>query len=209
MWFSGTEAFFLSFFFFLTKKFIERFGEGFSLGVWPHPHERALQRSTSRVVHQTKRVWNQWYYCQCRLEVSNGTCSFYALSFWAIYRTLEKSGAGEFSIPIFKKAKAGEGGDRGWGGWMASPAQRPGVWASSGRRRRAGRPGELRPRGRKERGATEGLTSSSRKQEVRGFPSSSQQQCHRGWARRLLSHGWASSLLVHSRKPCWRKANRI
>ena len=37
----------------------------------------------------------------------------------------------------------GEGDDRGWDGWMASPIQRTWVWASSGRRRWTGRPGVL------------------------------------------------------------------
>ena len=37
----------------------------------------------------------------------------------------------------------GEGGDRGWGGWMASLTQWTGVWTSSGRWWRTGRPGVL------------------------------------------------------------------
>ena len=109
MWFSETETFFLSFF--LTKKFIERFGEGFSLGVWPNPHERALQRSTSRVVHQTLRVWNQWYYCQYLLEISNGTCSFYALSFCAIYKdTWKNQERGSIAFLFSEKQKQEEKG---------------------------------------------------------------------------------------------------
>ena len=102
----------LSFFlFFLTKKFIERFGEGFSLGVWPNPHERALQRSTSRVVHQTLRVWNQWYYCQYLLEISNGTCSFYALSFCAIYKdTWKNQERGSIAFLFSEKQKQEEKG---------------------------------------------------------------------------------------------------
>ena len=38
---------------------------------------------------------------------------------------------------------AGEGADRGWDGWMASPTQRTWVWASSERRWRTGKPGVL------------------------------------------------------------------
>ena len=38
---------------------------------------------------------------------------------------------------------AGEGGARGWDGWMASPTQRTWVWASSERWRRTGKPGVL------------------------------------------------------------------
>ena len=37
----------------------------------------------------------------------------------------------------------GEGDDRGWGGWMASPTRWTWVWAGSGRWWRAGRPGVL------------------------------------------------------------------
>ena len=38
----------------------------------------------------------------------------------------------------------GEGDDRGWDGWMASPTQRTWVWVNSGRRWWTGRPGMLR-----------------------------------------------------------------
>ena len=37
----------------------------------------------------------------------------------------------------------GEGGDRGWDGWMPSPTQWTWVWASSGRWWRTGKPGVL------------------------------------------------------------------
>ena len=37
----------------------------------------------------------------------------------------------------------GEGDDRGWDGWMASPMQWTWVWANSGRWRRTGKPGVL------------------------------------------------------------------
>ena len=37
----------------------------------------------------------------------------------------------------------GEGGNRGWDGWMASPTQWAWVWANSGRWWRTGRPGVL------------------------------------------------------------------
>ena len=39
----------------------------------------------------------------------------------------------------------GEGGDRGWDGWTASPTQWTWVWANSGRQWRTGRPGVLQP----------------------------------------------------------------
>ena len=37
----------------------------------------------------------------------------------------------------------GEGGNRGWNGWMASLTQWTWVWANSGRERRTGKPGML------------------------------------------------------------------
>ena len=44
------------------------------------------------------------------------------------------------------KAK-GEGDDRGWDGWMASPTQWTWVWANSGRQWRTGKPGVLQSTG--------------------------------------------------------------
>ena len=41
----------------------------------------------------------------------------------------------------------GEGGDRGWDGWVASPTQWTWVWASSRRRWRTGEPGVLQSMG--------------------------------------------------------------
>ena len=41
------------------------------------------------------------------------------------------------------KVKGGEGDDRGWDGWMASPTQWTWVWASSGSWQWTGRPGVL------------------------------------------------------------------
>ena len=44
----------------------------------------------------------------------------------------------------WERLKAGgEGDDRGWDGWMASPTQWTWVWANSGRRWRTGKPGLL------------------------------------------------------------------
>ena len=40
-----------------------------------------------------------------------------------------------------------EGADRGWDGWVASPAQWTWVWASSGKWARTGKPGVLQPMG--------------------------------------------------------------
>ena len=41
----------------------------------------------------------------------------------------------------------GEGGNRGWNGWMASQTQWTWVWANSGRWRRTGKPGVLQSMG--------------------------------------------------------------
>ena len=40
-----------------------------------------------------------------------------------------------------KEKAGGEGDNRGWDGWMASPTQRTWVWANSGRYWRSGKPG--------------------------------------------------------------------
>ena len=47
----------------------------------------------------------------------------------------------------WERLKAGEGDDRGWDGWMASPTQWTWVWASSGSWWWTGRPGVLRVTG--------------------------------------------------------------
>ena len=44
-------------------------------------------------------------------------------------------------------SREGEGDDRGWDGWMPSPAQWTWVWASSGRWWRTGKPGVLQSMG--------------------------------------------------------------
>ena len=44
---------------------------------------------------------------------------------------------------IWERLKSGEGDDRGWNGWMASPTQWTWVWASSRREWRTGMPGVL------------------------------------------------------------------
>ena len=51
----------------------------------------------------------------------------------------------------------GEGDDRGWNGWMASPTQWTSVWASSGSWWWTGKPGMLNPWRHKELDMTEGL----------------------------------------------------
>ena len=44
----------------------------------------------------------------------------------------------------WERLRAGEGDDRGWDGWMASPTQRTWVWVNSGSWWWTGRPGVLR-----------------------------------------------------------------
>ena len=51
----------------------------------------------------------------------------------------------------------GEGDDRRWDGWMASPTQQTWVWVNSGIWRWTGRPGMLQSMGRKESYTTEWL----------------------------------------------------
>ena len=47
----------------------------------------------------------------------------------------------------WERLKAGEEGDGGWDGWMASPTQWTWVWVNSGSWRWTGRPGMLQPMG--------------------------------------------------------------
>ena len=49
----------------------------------------------------------------------------------------------------WKWLKAGEGDDRGWDGWIASPTQQTGIWANSGRQWRTEEPGGLQSMGLK------------------------------------------------------------
>ena len=59
----------------------------------------------------------------------------------------------------WERLKAGgEGDNRGWDGWMASPNQGTWVWASSGRWWRTGKPGVLHSVGHIESDTTEWLT---------------------------------------------------
>ena len=46
-----------------------------------------------------------------------------------------------------ERLRAGEGDDRGWDGWMASPTQWTWLWANSGRQWRTGKPGVLQSMG--------------------------------------------------------------
>ena len=58
----------------------------------------------------------------------------------------------------WERLKAGgEGDDRGWDGWMASPSQWTWVWVNSGSWWWTGRPGVLQSMGLKESDTTEGL----------------------------------------------------
>ena len=53
--------------------------------------------------------------------------------------------------------EGGEGDDRGWDSWLASPIRWTWVWASSGSQWWTGKPGVLHPWGRKESDTTEQL----------------------------------------------------
>ena len=55
---------------------------------------------------------------------------------------------------MLERLKVGEGGSRGWDGWMASPTQWTWVWSSSGRQGRTGNPGILQSIGCKELNTT-------------------------------------------------------
>ena len=54
-----------------------------------------------------------------------------------------KSRLNEKDLDAGKRLRAEEGGNRGWGGWIASPTQRTWVWANSWRLWKIGKPGVL------------------------------------------------------------------
>jgi len=60
-----------------------------------------------------------------------------------------------------KLRAGGEGDNRWWDGWMASPTQWTWVWASSGRWWRTGRPGVLQSMGSQESDMTEWLNNNN------------------------------------------------
>ena len=53
----------------------------------------------------------------------------------------------EKTLMLGKIEVGGQGGNRGWDGWIASPTQWTWVWASSGRRWKTGKSGMLQSRG--------------------------------------------------------------
>ena len=63
----------------------------------------------------------------------------------------------EKTLMLVKMKAGGEGDDRGWDGWMASPTQWTWVWVNSGSWCRTGRPGVLQSLGGKELDMTEWL----------------------------------------------------
>ena len=83
----------------------------------------------------------------------------------------------------------GEGGDRGWEGWMASLTQWTWVWASSGKWWRTGRPGALQSMGPQGVGRTwvseqEQKPRWSSTEDIRGIPSLGF-SCIRSYSKRV------------------------
>ena len=64
----------------------------------------------------------------------------------------------------WERLRAGEGGGRGWDGWITSPTQWTRVWANSGIWWRTGKPVYCSLWGHKELGMTEQLNNSRKKQ---------------------------------------------
>ena len=56
---------------------------------------------------------------------------------------MQRADSLEKTLMLGKIEGKGEGSDRGWDGWMASPTQWTWVWADSGRQWRTGKPGML------------------------------------------------------------------
>ena len=66
-------------------------------------------------------------------------------------RLMWRADSCEKALNLGKIRAGGEGDDRGWDGWMASPTQWAWVWINSGSWWWTGRPGVLRSMGYKER----------------------------------------------------------
>ena len=74
----------------------------------------------------------------------------------------------EKTLMLGKDLKTGgEGDDRGWDGWMASPTQWTWVWASSGDGKGQGSLECCKPWGRKESDTTEWLNNNNNKNKLR------------------------------------------
>ena len=71
--------------------------------------------------------------------------------------------------PLAALRAGGEGDDRGWDGWTASPTQWTWVWASSRRWWRTGKPGMLQSMGR-QRVGHEWVTEQRRQSFLLAFP---------------------------------------
>ena len=97
-----------------------------SLGLQGDPTSPSWRRSVLGV------HWKDWCYCW---NSSTLATSWEELTHWKRPWCWEGLGAG------------GEGDDRGWDGWMASPTRWAWVWVNSGSWWWTGRPGMLRLRG--------------------------------------------------------------
>ena len=64
----------------------------------------------------------------------------------------------------WERLRAGERGNRGWDGWIASPTQWMWVWANSGRQWRTGRPGMLQSMGSEKVGHNLNIEQQQQKQ---------------------------------------------
>ena len=93
----------------------------------------------------------------------------------------------------WERLKAGgEGDDRGWDGWMASPTRWTGVWVSSGSWWWTGRPGCCTPRGHKESDRTDLLNWTELKLYLKNLNSKSERKKETFWTRCLRIHGMES-----------------
>ena len=112
-------------------------------------HTRVLCPSLSTRVCANLCPLNWW----CHPTVSSSVIPFSSCLLLSFLASGFFSGLKKYKILLIKKAKnikwswarlkAGEGNDRGWDSWMASPTQWTWVWANSRRWWRTGTPGML------------------------------------------------------------------
>ena len=91
----------------------------------------------------------------------------------------------------WERLKGGEGDDRGWDGWMASPTQWSWVWTDSGRWWRTEEPGVLQSMGSQSwTGHSDWTSEQGIPQSARGF-----QPIGRNWRKQALKSSVTSAIM--------------
>ena len=102
-------------------------------------------------------TWNPSHWTTREVAINNFRCR---PEFWKNSRPQTHRGLIPFRPWCWERLRAGgEGDDRGWDGWMASPTQWTWVWASSGRWWKTGKPGVLQSMGSQRHDLSDWTTS--------------------------------------------------